>query len=257
MDLKLRGRCAVVAASTSGLGLAAARALAEEGAQVVIVGRRSQLASRLAAELPNAIGIGADLTTDDAVDRVCKDAEEAFGGVDIVILNSGGPVPAQAATVEQEEIMSAIELILLPAVKLVRRTVGPMRARGWGRVIAIGSSGVVQPIEGLVTSNMARSALWAYLKTLAGEVAAEGVTVNMLIPGRLATERVAQLDAARASSSGEDVAAIKARSESSIPTGRYGDPSELGKMVAVLASDAASYVTGSMMRVDGGLIRSN
>jgi 3-oxoacyl-[acyl-carrier protein] reductase len=148
----------------------------------------------------------------------------------------------------------ALDLILYPAVRLLQRCLPGMRSRRWGRVIAIGSSGVVQPIEGLATSNAARAALAAYLKTLATEVAGEGVTVNMIIPGRFETARVAALDRARATREGLDADEIRRRSMASIPIGRYGSPAELGALVAYIAGDSASYITGSLLRVDGGLI---
>lgn len=256
MDLGLNGRTALVAASTGGLGLATARALAAEGANVVITGRREQTAIEEASRLARAIGVGVDLTDPTGPDELCDAAEAAFGHIDIVVLNSGGPPPGTAADTGPEELADAAGLLLHPAQRLIQRTLPGMRERAWGRILAVGSSGVQQPIPNLALSNALRGAMAGLLKTLAAEVAADGVTVNMILPGRIATDRVAQLDAARAQREGMSPEAAREQSQASIPAGRYGDPEEFGAVAAFLCSAPASYVTGSQIRVDGGLIRS-
>jgi len=223
MDLGLTGRRALVLGSTAGLGLAVATALAHEGAQVVLCGRRSDRARELAAGLPGAVGLAVDLTHD-GVDGLVTEAEAAIGPLDVVVLNSGGPPPGGAADLSTDAIRAAVETLLLRQVELVARVLPGMRRRGWGRVLAIGSSGVQAPLPGLVLSNVARAGLAGYLKTLAGEVAADGVTVNMLLPGRFDTDRAAAIDSAQAERSGTSPEEVRDASRRSIPAGRYGDP---------------------------------
>lgn len=255
MDLGLTGRTALVAASTGGLGLAIARALAAEGANVVISGRREQAALEEANRLPRAIGVGVDLTAPDGPARLCDAAEAAFGPVDVLVLNSGGPRPGAAADTTPEDLAAAADLLLHPLQRLVQRTLPGMRERGWGRILAVGSSGVQQPIPDLALSNALRGAVAGLLKTLAAETASDGVTVNMLLPGRIATDRVAGLDAAKAEREGSTPDTVREQSQASIPAGRYGRPEEFGAVAAFLCSVPASYVTGSQIRVDGGLVR--
>lgn len=255
MDLGLRHRTALVAASTSGLGLAIAKALAAEGANLILSGRREEIAIEEASKLPNAIGVGVDLTDNDGPDRLCDAAESAFGSVDVLVLNSGGPRPGTAAGLTPADLVEAADLLLHPHQRLIQRILPGMRKRGWGRVLAVGSSGVQQPIPSLALSNAIRGALAGLLKTLASETAADGVTVNMILPGRIATERVDQLDAARAKAEGSTPDEVRERSQANIPAGRYGRPEEFGAVAAFLCSDLASYMTGSQVRVDGGLIR--
>jgi 3-oxoacyl-[acyl-carrier protein] reductase len=255
MDLGLDDRTALVAASTGGLGLAIAQALAAEGANVVLSGRRADVAAEHARQLPSAIGVGVDLTEPDGPAQLCDAAEEAFGQVDIVVLNSGGPRPGAASEVTPDDLKGAAGLLLHPHQRLIQRLLPGMRERGWGRILAVGSSGVQQPIPNLALSNALRGALAGLLKTLAGEVAADGITVNMILPGRIATDRVGELDAAKAEREGLSVAEVEQRSQTNIPTARYGRPEEFGAVAAFLCSSKASYINGSQVRVDGGLIR--
>ena len=252
MDLGLTGRTAVVCASTSGLGEATARALAAEGARVVVSGRRTERAEAIAAELDDAVAVGVDLTDPDGPDRLVA----AAGEVDVLVLNSGGPPPSVAADIDADQIRDALVGLLLAQQRLVSLVLPGMRARGWGRILAVGSSGVVAPIPGLALSNIGRAALGGYLKTLAGEVAADGVTVNLLLPGRIATARTESIDAATAEREGIDAAEAEARSTAQLPIRRYGRPDEFGAVAAFLCSDAASYVTGTATRCDGGQVPS-
>lgn len=256
MDTGLRGRTALVLGSTSGMGLASAQALAAEGANVVLTGRRGALAAEQAAALPSAIGVEADLTDPATPARLVEQAVEAYGGIDVVVLNSGGPAPGRAVDREPEQLEEAFRTLMVQHHRFVTLTLPGMRERGWGRIVAIGSSGVQAPLENLALSNVARAGLAGYLKTLAAEVASDGVTVNMVLPGRIDTDRVTSLDRANAERQGTTEEAVRAASEAAIPAGRYGRPEEFAAAVVFLASEAASYVTGIQLRVDGGLVRS-
>lgn len=254
MDLGLRDRTALVCASTGGLGRAVAEALGREGARVVVCGRRGELAREVASGLDHAIGVTADLNDADAADHLVETAEETFGPVEILVLNGPGPRPARAAAVSADDVAEAVRSLLITPQRLVGRVLPGMRERGWGRILAIGSSGVVAPIPDLALSNTGRAALAGYLKTLASEVAADGVTVNLLLPGRIATPRLAALDTARAEREGRTAEEVAAASASTIPAGRYGDPAEFGAFAAFLCSAQAAYVTGTATRCDGGLV---
>ena len=255
MDLGIRGRVAVVAASTGGLGRAVAEALAAEGALVVVAGRRGDLAEEIAGGLPDAVGVRVDLTVPDGPRALVEAAREAYGDPDILVLNGPGPRPGTAAGLDTGDLAGAVDSLLLAQQRLVALTLPSMRRRGWGRILAVGSSGIAEPLPGLVLSNAGRAALAAYLKTLAAEVATDGVTVNLLLPGRIATDRVAALDAARAEREQRPVAEVEAASQAAIPAGRYGTPAEFGAAAAFLCSAPASYITGTALRCDGGLVR--
>lgn len=256
MDLELAGRKAMVVGSTSGLGLAIATALSAEGAAVALSGRREDVTGKLAADLDGAVGVPLDLADPASVVAGVKAAQAALGELDILVLNSGGPPPGPAAALTLEGLESSLRMLVMSQVQLVSLLLPGMRERGWGRVVAVGSSGVQQPIANLASSNVARGALASYLKTLAGEVGRDGVTVNMVLPGRIDTGRVASLDQAAAQRRGEDVATVRRASEAAIPLGRYGTPKEFGDVAAFLCSPRASYVTGAQIRVDGGAIAS-
>jgi 3-oxoacyl-[acyl-carrier protein] reductase len=257
MDTELQGRTALVPGSSSGLGLAVARALAAEGANVVLAGRRGEQVRAEAARLSSAVGVEADLRDPLAPAMLVARAEERFGPVDVLVLNGGGPPPGTAADLTLEQLTDAVALLVEPHVRLVATVLPGMRERGFGRIVAIGSSGVQQPIDRLAASNAARAALAGYLKTLSAEVAADGVTVNMVLPGRIDTDRARALDRAVAERSGTTPEQARARSEATIPAGRYGTPAEFAAVVTFLASAAASYVTGEQIRCDGGFVRTH
>lgn len=256
MDLGLTDKVALVLGSTAGLGRATAEALAAEGAHVVVVGRRPELVEAVAESLPSAVGVVADLTHPETPATLAARAEEAFGPVDVLVLNGGGPSPGAADAFTAGGVQSAVDLLVKQQLSLVREVLPAMRETGWGRILAIGSSGVQQPIPALTASNVGRAALAAYLKTLAGAVAADGVTVNMVLPGRIDTDRVAQLDRAAAERTGRTPEETRAASEGGLPAGRYGRPREFGSVVAFLAGQPAAYVTGEQIRVDGGMVGS-
>lgn len=256
MDLGVDGRRALVTGASRGLGRAIALALAGEGVRVIAVARNRERLDELAASTPPGRGsISArvcDLSDAAAIDGLA----DALAGVDILVLNSGGP-PAGPVTATADAIWSAqFDTLFLSAVRLTRLALAGMRTRGFGRIITVVSSAVIQPIPNLGVSNSLRLALVGWAKTLAGEVAGAGITVNCVAPGRIATDRVAELDRAQAAREGIALEEVERRSRASIPVGRYGDPEEFAAVVSFLASARASYVTGGVVRVDGGLIRS-
>ncbi|KRE28279.1 SDR family oxidoreductase [Agromyces sp. Soil535] len=254
MDLGLRNRTAIVLGSTSGLGLASARRLAAEGASVMFCGRRLDLAESAAAEFPHCAASALNLADDQSLDEAIEACRNRLGAPDIVVLNSGGPPPGTASALNLDQLESSIHMMLLAQIKIVTKLLPGMLDRSWGRIVAIGSSGVQQPIPSLAQSNIARAGLAAYLKSLTGNVSRHGVTTNMVLPGRIATERIAALDRAASERTGKPVRNVQQESETAIPLGRYGRPDEFGDVVAFVCSERASYITGSQIRVDGGLI---
>lgn len=255
MDLGIAGRTALVLGSTGGLGHAVAQRLADEGVNVVVTGRRGERARDIASQWPGSVGLEVDLTDHDAVDGLVARVRDSVGSVDILVLNSPGPPPAPATDLNEAQIATAIHTLLLRQVELVRAVLPGMRAQEWGRIVGIGSSGIQSPLPNLALSNTGRAALAAYLKTLAAETAADGVTVNMVLPGRIATDRVASLDQAAADRQGISSDEAARRSAATIPAGRYGAPEEFADAAVFLASQRAGYITGVQLRVDGGLVR--
>lgn len=256
MDLGLAGRTALVCASTGGLGRAIAEQLAAEGARTVICGRREARAKQIATALPDAVGVGVDLLADDGPEKLFEATVAAFSAPDILVLNGPGPRPGAAADLGVDAVDAALDALVRQHIRLVSHALPVMRRRGWGRILAVGSSGVAAPLPNLALSNLGRAALAGYLKTLAAEVAADGVTVNMLLPGRIETERTAAVDAANAHRSGRTVAETKDLSIATIPARRYGRPAEFAAAAAFLCGTPASYITGIALRCDGGLVRS-
>ncbi|GAA2094463.1 SDR family oxidoreductase [Brevibacterium salitolerans] len=252
MELGLRGRTALVCSSTKGLGWASAQELAAAGARVAVHGRDVRVAEEQAALLPDAVGLGCDITTEEGAERLAELACESLGGIDVLVLNGPGPAPGTAAELSTAAVRSALDSLVVAQATLLQRLLPPMRERGWGRVVAISSTSVEAPIPGLALSNLGRPALMALLKTLAGEVAAEGVTLNAVLPGRFDTERVRQVNQASAEARGVSVEEVLAGSLASVPARRLGEPEELGAAVAFLASERASFITGTALRVDGG-----
>jgi 3-oxoacyl-[acyl-carrier protein] reductase len=242
MDLGIDGRCAAVAAASKGLGLAAASALAAEGVAVAMCSRhRDEIEAAAARVGQEAVPIVADVSTAPGATAFVEEAAAALGRLDILVANSGGPPAGDFAGVEDLDAYArAFESNALATIAMCRAAVPGMQARHWGRVVAITSIAVRQPIPNLILSNTARAGLTGFLKTLAREVARDGVTVNSVQPGLHATERIAALHA--------DAAALGA----AIPAGRIGEPADFGAVVAFLCSQAAGFVTGTALPVDGG-----
>jgi len=245
MDLNLGGSTAIVCGASAGLGLACAESLAGEGANVVMLARREEELRREAARL-GALAVPGDVTRAADLERVVETALDAFGGIDVVVWNGGGPPAGPAAAVTAEALTSAYELVLLPAIRLVRLCLPHLESSGRGRVIAITSVTVKEPTPHLALSNALRPGLAGWLKTLAREVGPKGITVNCVAPGRIDTARLAQIYPDGPSE--DDIAQI--------PVGRWGVPRELGDVVCFLASERAAYVTGATVAVDGGSTRS-
>ncbi|WP_067461596.1 SDR family oxidoreductase [Actinomadura macra] len=242
MNLGLRGRRAAVAAASSGLGLAAARALVAEGAEVAICGRDRERLGAAARRLgEGARPIIADVSTPEGATAFVREAEDALGGVDVLVTNAGGPPPGGFASTPLDAYAPALDLNLLSVVAMCKAAVPAMQSRSWGRVVAITSISVRQPIPTLILSNTARAGATGFLKTLALEVAKDGVTVNSLLPGFHATERLRTLR-------GGDWDRVAAE----IPAHKVGDPDDFGAFVAFLCSEQARHVTGSAIPVDGG-----
>jgi 3-oxoacyl-[acyl-carrier protein] reductase len=262
MDLGLRGKTAIVAAASKGLGKAVAQALCAEGANVVIFSRDQAAIEAAAGDIQahairgaEVVPVQADVTRPADLQRVVSSALDRFGSLHILYNNAGGPKPGVFDTLTDEDWLHAVDLNLLSAIRLTRLCLPAMRRQRWGRIITGTSSSVKQPLPTLMLSNSVRSATTAWAKTLADQVAADGITVNMLAPGRILTERLHQIDADAAERSGRSHEEVEREALTSIPLGRYGQPAEFAAAAAFLASEQAAYITGVTLLVDGGLFR--
>ena len=245
MNLGLNGRTAIVGGASAGIGLACAEALAAEGANVVLFARGREALEREAERL-GALAVAGDAARAEDLERLVEQTLERFGGIDVLVLNSGGPPRTRAVDVTDEQVEDAVALLLLSAVRLVRLCRPHLEASGHGRVLAITSSAVKEPVDNLALSNAVRPGLTGWLKSVARELGPSGVTVNAVAPGRIDTARLHEVYG-DAGPSEADLAVI--------PLRRLGSPRELGDVVCFLASDRAAYVTGATIAVDGGLTR--
>jgi len=260
VDLGIAGKRALVLASTSGLGRAIAVSLAREGARVAICSRRAEAVAETGTAIhretnAEVVGNVVDLADLASVDTMLDSVLEDFGGVDILVNNTGGPPPGPAAGLDDQLWRQWFDAMVVSLLHVTRRLLPGMRERGWGRILTVTSISAQQPVEHLVLSNALRASLQVWNKTLATEVAADGVTCNVVAPGRIRTPRIDALDEAQAEREGLTPEEVSEAQEELIPMRREGRAEEFGDVACFLASEPASYVTGIVVRVDGGVVR--
>jgi 3-oxoacyl-[acyl-carrier protein] reductase len=261
MDLGLKGRVALVAAASTGLGRAVADELAAEGASLILCARGEERLNTACEEIRLAsgvsiLGIAGDLSIRSDIERIVDEGNRQFGQIDILVTNTGGPPAGKFEMLERTDWEKATRDLLMSVVELTKLVLPGMQKRRWGRILNITSIAVKQPVDNLMLSNSVRAAVTGFARTLANEVAGQGVTVNNIMPGYTATERVNELAETLAGREGVAASDIRARWESEIPMRRLGDPKEFAALAAFLVSDRASYITGGSIAVDGGWIRS-
>ncbi len=254
MDLGLDGRVIIATGATSGLGRATAAALTAEGARLVVCSRDPDRVAATVAELgaDRAVGVVADLVDDDTPARLVAAAHDAFGRLDGLFVSHGGPPAGPAAELSDDDLDRALALAARAPIRVVRDVTAELGEGG--AVLVLTSTSSVEPIAGLASSNLTRTSVWGYCRTLADEVAPRGVRVNLVLPGRFATDRLAELHASVADRTGRTPDEVRDAAAAAIPLRRIGDPAELGRVAAFLLSPAASYVTGCAWRVDGGAV---
>ncbi|KQM35263.1 SDR family oxidoreductase [Agrobacterium sp. CNPSo 3708] len=261
MDLGISGKRALVLASSRGLGLGIATALAKEGVNVLMVGRSGEKLDANAKTI-NALGKGkaewvwGDLGEETFVPSMIDAVKTKLGGIDILVNNTGGPTPGLAQDITPEKLDTFFQSMVLRVITLTNALVPQMKEQGWGRILTVASSGVFEPIPNLALSNTLRGALVGFNKTLSSEVAGFGITANMLLPGRIHTDRIDELDGANAKRLGKSMEEVRETSVKSIPAGRLGTVEEFAAAGAFLCSQPASYITGTMLHVDGGAAKS-
>jgi 3-oxoacyl-[acyl-carrier protein] reductase len=261
MDLGVAGRVALITGGSAGLGYATAEALAREGVRIALNGRDGARLDTAVAKLRAETGaeVGAfpgDVSVRADAEAVVRSAAGAMGAVDILLCNAAGPGPGPFLQHSPDDWQEALDLNLLSAVNLSRAALPAMRERRWGRILCMGSIAAKQPHDGLILSTAARAGLLGFAKALSDEVARDGVTVNVLCPGLIATARLRSLAEKRAASSGGSADDAMAENAALVPMHRVGRPAEFGAVAAFLASELASYVTGTALSIDGGLHRS-
>ena len=257
MNLGLKGKRALVMAASRGLGFACARALAAEGCNLVVCSRDDERIRAAGAAISRETGvkvhaIASDVSGEGEAHRLVGAAVAQLGGLDIVVHNAGGPPAGDTASMTEAQWQKAFEQNMLSLVRIVTAAVPEMKKAGGGRIITIASSSIKQPIPNLVLSNALRAGVWGFAKTLSRELGPDKILVNVVAPGRIQTERIDEIDEANAAKAGKAVDEIKKASVAGVPLGRIGQPDEFANVVVFLASDAASYVTGQAVTVDGG-----
>jgi 3-oxoacyl-[acyl-carrier protein] reductase len=261
VDTGLKGKIALVFGASRGLGRAAAEALAAEGARLAIVARQEATLTETANSIVRATGaevlpLVCDVSKPDEARGAVRDAASHFGGLDIVVTNSGGPRPGSFEALTEQDFSQAVELLFMSVVRICLEAVPLMRKRGGGRIINVTSITVKQPVDNLMLSNAVRPAVVGFARSLATELAPERITVNCVAPGYTRTERVIELNAANAAREQTTPDVIEDRLVATIPMKRLGEPEELASLIVFLASDRASYITGTTLQVDGGYVRS-
>ena len=256
MELGLKGKRAIVMAASRGLGYASALGLAREGCKLIICSRDQARIEAAAAAIKKETNaevkaLVADVSSASEAKRLVDAAVAAYGGLEIVVHNAGGPPAGETLQMTDEQWQKAFEQNLLSFTRIVGAAAPEMKKAGYGRVITIASSSIKQPIPNLALSNALRAGVWGIAKTLSRELAPQGILVNVIAPGRIDTERIAELDQANATKSGKSIEDVRKASVSSIPLGRLGRPEELANLVVFLASQAGSYITGQAITVDG------
>lgn len=260
MDLGLKGKVALVSGASKGLGFAVAKALAGEGAHVSISSRDEAAIAAAAARIEKETGakvvsMAVDVRDKAAIERWIASAADTFGGIDALMTNSGGPPAGEAVSFDDAAWQDAAELLLFSTIRMIRAAIPHMEKRGGGAILVSTSSSVKEPVPNLGLSTVLRASVSALSKTLALELAAKKIRVNQIIPGRIDTDRVRHLDDVNAKKQGVTAEEAKAKAVAAIPMGRYGIPDEFGRVGAFLLSDAASYMTGATVQVDGGQIK--
>ncbi len=261
MNLGLTDKIAVVGASSKGLGKAIALGLAQEGAKVTICARNIDTLETTAEEIRKQTGtevlaIPTDVSESEQVDALITKAISHFGGIDILVNNAGGPRAGRFDDLSSEDYLSAVHLNLMSTINLCRAVVPTMRERGGGRIINLTSVSVKQPVDGLMLSNMARTGVIGFAKTLATELAPDKILINNVCPGIIFTDRIKQLATVRAEEAGISFEDALEKMTADIPLGRIGDPEEFANLVVFLASERASYITGATIQADGGMVKS-
>ena len=260
MDLGLRKKRALVMSSSRGLGEGIAKSLASEGVHVLLTGRNKDRLREIVDEIKASGGkadfVIADLVDPSSVNTIHLAVKELLGQIDIFVANTGGPPPGIISNVDPYSLTKQFEIMVVRITELASKFIPDMKSDGWGRILAIGSSGVVQPIPNLGISNVVRSALVGWTKSLSNDLADSGITVNMLLPGRIHTKRIDELDQTVAEKTGQTLESVRQASKATIPVGRYGRVEEFADTATFICSDRAGYITGSLIRCDGGLIKS-